>query len=55
MEFEAKMRPFLEDLGVEDMFDNSKANLKDIADDPLYGLVHLLFKKLISLSNVKSK
>merc|ERR1712109_269117 len=36
MEFEAKMRPFLEDLGVEDMFDNSKANLKDIADDPLY-------------------
>jgi len=36
MEFEAKMRPFLEDLGVADIFDNSKANLKDIADDPLY-------------------
>ena len=45
MEFEAKMRPFLEDLGVADIFDNSKANLKDIADDPLYGTVHFLCKK----------
>ena len=44
MEFEAKMRPFLEEVGISDLFEKSKADLSDIADEPLYGLVHLLIQ-----------
>ena len=47
MEFEAKMRPFLEQVGISDLFEKSKADLSDIADEPLYGLVHLLFQSQI--------
>jgi hypothetical protein len=47
MEFEAKMRPFLEQVGISDLFEKSKADLSDIADEPLYGLVHLLFQNQI--------
>ena len=36
MEFEAEMRSSLEQLGIADLFDISKANLTDIADDQLY-------------------
>merc|ERR1711935_1011637 len=36
MEFEAKMRPFLEEVGISDLFEKSKADLSDIADEPLY-------------------
>ena len=36
------MRPFLEEVGISDLFEKSKADLSDIADEPLYGLVHLL-------------
>ena len=47
MEFEAKMRPFLEEVGISDLFEKSKADLSDIADEPLYGLVYLLFQNQI--------
>ena len=47
MEFEAKMKPFLTKLGITDVFSNAKANLTDIADDPLYGIINLLFKTLM--------
>ena len=36
MEFEADMQSFLKQLGIADLFDISKANLTDIADDQLY-------------------
>jgi len=36
MEFEAKMRPFLEQVGISSLFEKSKADLSDIADEPLY-------------------
>ena len=36
MEFEADMQSFLKQLGIADLFDISKANLTDIADDRLY-------------------
>ena len=38
------MRPFLEEVGISDLFEKSKADLSDIADDALYGLVHLLIQ-----------
>ena len=36
MEFEADLQSFLKQLGIADLFDISKANLTDIADDQLY-------------------
>ena len=47
MEFKTKMQPFLEQLGILDVFEKSKADLSDIADEPLNGLVSLLFQTLI--------
>ena len=55
MEFEAKMRPFLEEVGISDLFEKSKADLSDIADEPLYGLVHLPFQNQILNSKISIK
>ena len=55
MEFEAKMRPFLEEVGISDLFEKSKADLSDIADEPLYGLVHLLFQNQILNPKISKK
>ena len=43
MEFKTEMQPFLEQVGILDVFEKSKANLSDITDEPLYGLVNFAF------------
>ena len=41
IESETELVPFLKHLGIEDLF-NGNANLKDITDGTLQGLIHLL-------------
>ena len=44
IEFEAGMVPLLQKLGISSLF-TMDANLKEMADEPLYGQPHLLLKK----------